>query len=269
MSVSTPVHRSRYFAVGVACRRLGAAGAGTIAALLMLGLAQDARAQRNTGDGFLFSEPLGSFSIRGGYSGANASSDLFTFATDQLTLNKSSFSGATIGGEFSFRVASQLDLSFSADYAGVSPRSEFRRLVDNNNQPIEQTTEYRRVPVVASLRAYLIPRGRSIGRFVWIPSKFSPWIEGGGGFTWFQFRQQGDFVDYKTNAVFTATSEASGMAPTANAAVGADLSLSARFALTGAARYMYGHGALSSDFSGFNKLDLSGVFTTVGLTVRF
>lgn len=238
-------------------------------AALALCVAHEAGAQRNTGDGFLFREPQGSFSIRAGYSGASASSDLFAFTTDQLTLNKSSFSGATVGAEMAFRIAPQFDLSVSADYAGVSPRSEFRRLVDQNNQPIEQTTDFRRVPLMAGLRAYLTPRGRSIGRFVWIPSKFTPWVEAGGGFTWFQFRQYGDFVDYQTNDVFTATSEASGWSPTVNGAVGADVSLNARFALTGAARYTYAKGALSSDFTGFNRLDLSGVFTTLGLTVRF
>lgn len=247
---------------------LGSRG-GTLVAVLAICMAHEASAQRNTGDGFLFSEPAGSFSIRGGYSGASASSDLFAFTTDQLTLGKSSFSGATAGAEMALRLSPQFDLSISADYAGVSPRSEFRRLVDQNNQPIRQTTDFRRVPVVASVRAYLTPRGRSIGRFVWIPNRFTPWVEGGGGFTWFQFRQYGDFVDYKTNDVFNATSEASGWAPTANAAVGADVSLNARFALTGAARYTYAKGSLSSDFSGFDRLDLSGVFTTLGLTVRF
>lgn len=244
-------------------------GIRALVAVLALAVAHDARAQRNTGDGFLFREPQGSFSIRGGYSGANASSDLFSFTTNELTLNKSSFSGATVGADFSFRLAPQFDLSLAADYAGVSPKSEFRRLVDQNNLPIEQVTDYRRVPLVASVRAYLTPRGRSIGHFVYIPSKFTPWIEGGGGVTWFQFRQHGDFVDFKDNSVFTATNEAEGWAPTANGAVGADISLSARFALTGAARYVYGKGNLSGDFTGFDKIDLSGVFTTVGLTVRF
>ncbi|MEP6618850.1 MAG: hypothetical protein ABJE47_06030 [bacterium] len=277
MSVSSSEQRSRGIAARATQQRISSArrevvGVWRITALVAivaLCSAQPLAAQRNAGNGFLFREPEGSFQIRAGYSGANASSDLFAFTTDQLTLNKSSFSGATIGAEFSFRIAPQLDLSFSADYAGVSPRSEFRHLVDQDNQPIEQTTEFRRVPLIASMRAYLTPRGRSIGHFVWIPSKFTPWVEAGGGFTWFQFRQQGDFVDFKTNDVFTATSEANGWAPSASGAVGGDISLNARLALTGAARYTYAKGTLSSDFTGFNNLDLSGVSTTVGLTVRF
>ena len=55
-----------------------------------------------------------------------------------------------------------------------STQSEFRHWLDNNDLPIQQTTEFQRVPLTASLKMYLGPPGRSIGRFAWIPKRFAP-----------------------------------------------------------------------------------------------
>jgi hypothetical protein len=232
-------------------------------------IAGQAQAQSASGNGFLFREPEGSFSVHAGYSGASAGGDLFSFATSELTLKKSNFSGFTAGAEATIRISPRLDFALTGDYAGVSQHSEFRNLEDQNNQPIEQVTDFRRVPLTAAVRAYLMPRGRSIGRFVWIPSKFSPWVEAGGGVTWYQFQQHGDFVDYKTNDIFHADNlTTDGWAPTATGAIGADVSLSPRFAITGAARYIWARHSGTNDFSTFDRIDLSGVFTTLGFTVR-
>ena len=67
--------------------------------------------------------------------------------------------------------------------------SEFRDYVDNNRQPIQQTTEFRRLPLTGSLKAYLSKTGRSIGHFAWIPSRYAPYVGGGGGAMWYRFRQ--------------------------------------------------------------------------------
>jgi len=97
----------------------------------------------------------------------------------------------------------------------------------------------------------------------------TPYVAAGGGITWYQFRQSGDFVDYKTLDVFGSTLESSQWAPSAYGAVGVDYALSARMALTGEARYDASSARMSSDFSGFNRIDLSGAVVTVGLTVRY
>src|SRR5689334_18849879 len=50
-----------------------------------------ASAQDN-GNGFLFGAPAGAFTLRGGWAMPRAKSDLFTFTTQNLTLNRSDFS---------------------------------------------------------------------------------------------------------------------------------------------------------------------------------
>jgi hypothetical protein len=244
-------------------RRLAAAGA-----LLVLAAASPAHAQ-SQGNGYLFGAPNGRLSIHTGYARAGAGSDLFSQVTSDLTLNKSDFSGPTIGAELAFVLSPRLDLAFQVDYAGRSKRSEYRNLVEGpNNLPIEQTTTFQRVPLTANIRAYLSPRGRSIGTLAWIPSQVVPWVGVGGGAMWYRFRQQGDFVDFQTNRIFPDTYNSDGWAPTAQGMGGVDITLTPRIAFTMDARYTWARATLASDFSGFNKIDLSGVSTGLGFTLR-
>src|SRR5689334_20516710 len=115
------------------------------------------------GSGFLFKQPHVSFSLRGGYALASASSDIFSFTTNELTVKRRDFNALTFGSDFAIRLNHRFDLTFSGSYAGEKTPSEFRNWVDQNNLPIQQTTNFVRVPLIAGLKAYLTPRGRSIG----------------------------------------------------------------------------------------------------------
>ena len=238
-----------------------------LAAALALGAALPARAQ-HAGDGYLFHAPNARLSIRGGYDHANAHSDVFDQSVDLLTLNRGAFSGLTLGGEAALPIGSRIDLSLDVGYSRAQSGSEFRKFIDNNNQPIEQTTTFQRIPVTANVRLYLTPTGRSVGRLAWIPSKVVPWVGGGGGMMWYGFRQQGDFVDFKTNNVFTSDFNSTGWTQTAQGMAGLDVSLTPVIALRAESRYVWAKAPLSRDFSGFDRIDLSGVQATLGLTFR-
>ena len=230
---------------------------------------QQAAAQ-DAGSGFLFQQPSGSFTLSGGYAHANAGSDLFAFTTQQFTLNRSDFSGPMLGADVAFTVAPRFDVVLSASYNSSSSPSHYRKFVDQSNREITQTTQFRRIPVMLSGRAYLTPQGRSIGKFAWVPSRFAPYVGVGAGAIQYTFEQKGDFVDYQNlNAVFSGDFKSSGWSPAAQGLVGANLSLSPRLALNGEAKYIWAKGSLNQSFSGFNKLDLSGFATTLGLTIRY
>jgi hypothetical protein len=49
---------------------------------------------------------------------------------------------------------------------------------------------------------------------------------------------------------------------------GAEFSITPSLALTGDARYLWAKGDLGTDFGGFNKIDLSGVSASIGLSLR-
>lgn len=225
--------------------------------------------QVGDGDGFLIGTPRANLAIRGGWALAAAHSDLFSFTTNQLTLDRGDFSSPALDVDFGIRLAKRTDLLFSAGVAETRKKSEFRRFIDNNDRPIEQQTQYARVPLTLSVKQYLLDRGRSIGRLAWVPSRIAPYVGAGGGFMWYDFRQQGDFVDFQTLDVFPSTLESKGWTPMAHAFVGAEVSISPRLGIVTETRYVRASSNLSADFSNFSAIDLSGFSTTAGLTVRF
>jgi hypothetical protein len=236
-------------------------------ALFVLAAASPVRAQA-TGNGYMFGAPDARFSIHAGYARAGAGGDLFDQVTSDLSLKRSDFSGPTIGGELAVTLSPRLDLALQVDYAGVSKTSDYRNFFDNNQLPIEQTTTFRRVPVTANLRAYLVPRGREIGKLAWIPSSVVPWVGAGAGVMWYQFRQQGDFIDFANMNVYSDNLHSDGWTPTLQGMGGVDINLSTRLAFTADLRYNWARASLGQDYLGYNKIDLSGVSTALGFTVR-
>lgn len=242
-----------------------------VGGLLAAGIAAPLQAQ-SSGDGYLFHTPAARFTLRTGYDHANAGSDIFDQSVSLLTLKKRDFSGLTLGAEAAVSLGSRFDLSADIGFTHTSKGSEYRALVDNNNQPIEQSTSFDRLPLTVNGRFYLAEPGRSIGTLAWIPNKVVPWVGAGAGMMWYRFRQQGDFVDYKNNNVFNTgyndpfRSEAwTGMY---QAMGGADVSLSPHVALRLDSRYLWAKAPLTKGFSGFDRIDLSGVQGTLGLTYR-
>jgi outer membrane protein W len=227
-----------------------------------------ARAQES-GKGFLFGAPEGSFTLRGGWALARANSDLFSFTTNQLTLKRGDFSSPELGADLAVRVRSRTEIVLSSSVSGMKKQSEFRGFIDNNDLPIQQETWFTRVPVTVSVKQYLTPTGRSIGNFAWIPARLAPYVGVGAGMMYYRFRQDGDFIDFSTTNVFHDLYQSDGWERIAHAMVGVDYSLGPRFALTTDARYVWASAPLSNDFAGFQNIDLSGLSTTVGLSVRF
>jgi hypothetical protein len=224
---------------------------------------------QDTGNGFLFRAPSGGVSFRGGFDKAIAGSDVFAFTVKELTLNQRDFSGLTFATDVDKILTPRFDVRFSFSVSKSTTPSEFRDFVDNNRQPIEQVTEYMRVPLTASLKAYLASPGRSVGHFAWIPSRYAPYVGGGGGAMWYRFQQSGDFIDFATTKVFPDTFVSDGWTPTLQAFAGTDVSLTPRFAVTAEGRYQWARSPLSTDFSQFQPIDLSGFALTAGFSIRY
>lgn len=237
--------------------------------LALCALLPAALSAQESGNGFLFGTPAGAITLRGGWAAPRANSDLFAFTTDQLTLDRGDFSAPAVGGDLDVRVHRQTHVLLSVDYSAMKKKSEFRHFIDNNDQPIEQTTAFRRAPVTLSVKQYLTSPGRSIGKFAWIPSRAALYVGAGGGWQYYEFRQDGDFIDSETMVVFPDAFSSNGWAPMAHALAGFDYTLSPRLALTTEGRYIWSHADLSNDFADFHPIDLSGFATTVGLTIRF
>lgn len=236
---------------------------------IAIAITSRAIAAQGTGDGFMFGKPQGSLTIRAGYDRASAASNLFSFTSNRLTLSKASFNSPLIEADLAYRLGDRTDIVFASAYSGVPRPSELRNYVDQAGNPIQQTTTFRRVPVTLNVRQYLTSPGRAVGSLAWIPNRIAPYVGAGGGAIWYDFRQNGDFVDFQTNEVFSSTLESSGWAPAANVLAGVDLSITPRLALTAQGKYLWAKGRLGGDYSGFDRIDLGGLSTSVGLSVRF
>ena len=227
------------------------------------------------GEGFLFKEPRISFGLRLGYAAPmgprspGGDTDIFGFTQELLTIEGADHDAVVFGGDFAIRVSPRLDLAVDVSQARSEVLSEFRDWVDGDDLPIEQTTTFVRRPVNLSARYFLWDRGRRVSQFAWVPRDWVPYVGAGVGYTWYEFLQSGDFVDFDTLEIFSDRLRSKGSSFTGQVLAGAQYSLNAQFILTGEARYRFGSVEMGRDFVGFDDIDLSGFHVTMGVGVRF
>ena len=218
---------------------------------------------------FLFGRPGGSIGVRGEWLLARADSEVFDFTSDLLTLEKADFNAPGIGVDFGLPLGPRLDALFGVDLTRAFGRSEYRDFTDANDLPIEQQTELSQVSLTGSVELALTPRGREIGQFAWISSSVVPYLGGGGGFLWYRFEQEGDFVDFLDLSIFSERLQSSGWTPSAHVFGGVDIKLTSRLYLSAEARYVWADAELKQDFVGFDRIDLTGLRITGGVQFAF
>ena len=252
------------------CRR----ALGLAAGLALLGSATAVDLAAQSGRGFLLGTPRASLAIRAGINlpraaSGNGTQSLWDLTREQLTVETADLAGTSIAGELGIRASERLDVTFTVGYTLAETRSEFRDWVDEDDLPIEQSTEFTTRPLTVGVKAYLKDRGRAVGRFAWIPRTWNPYAGVAGGLVWYRFEQFGDFVDYDNLDIFTDNFLSEGKAPTIHLFGGVDVSVNSRMLLTGEARYGFARGPLEADFVGFPRLDLAGFQVTGGIAFRF
>lgn len=221
-----------------------------------------------SGDGFLFSAPKVTLELRGGISFPRASSDVFTLVDTTLTLSRSDFNAITGVAEVGVRINDRFSAIFDLGIEHSGQPSEYRNYLDQNNQPIQQHTSFTRVPLTAGLKAYLVPAGRSVGDFAWLPNRLALYVGAAGGLMHYQFTQQGDFVDLADLSIFGAKYSSSDWAPIGQLLGGAEITVTKHLAADIQTRYTFGSGKMSNPFVGFDRIDLNGLQTSAGLSWR-
>jgi len=240
--------------------------------VLLLGAAAPAVASAQNRD-FLFGTPRATFTFRAGLHMPRAGSgdgtqSLWDLTREELTVDTRDLAGASISGDLAIRATTRLDLLLSVGYTNAKTRSEFREWVDQDDLPIEQTTEFSIRPVTVGVKTYLKDRGRAIGRFAWVPQTWNPYVGVAGGIVSYRFVQHGDFVDYETLEIFGDRYFSRDRGATIHLFSGMDVAVNGRVLLVGEARYGFASAPLSSDFVGFPDLDLAGLQVTFGMGFR-
>jgi hypothetical protein len=88
----------------------------------------------------------------------------------------------------------------------------------------------------------------------------------------YRFEQAGDFIDMTTLDVFADRFREDGWSPVGQLSAGASWSLNPHLLFHSEVRYLRAKGdaaATGDDFQGFGRLDLSGISTVFGLSLRF
>ncbi len=254
-------------------RSFGAATVfGRLLVLLLLAASVPAPVNAQNRD-FLFGTPRATFTFRAGLHMPRAGSgdgtqSLWDLTRQELTVDTRDLAGASIGGDLAVRATPRLDLLLSVGYTNARTRSEFREWVDNDDLPIEQTTEFSIRPITAGVKAYLKDRGRAIGRFAWIPETWNPYVGVAGGIVSYRFVQHGDFIDFETLEIFGDRFYSRDRGATIQLFSGMDVAVNGRILFVGEAKYGFASAPLSADFVGFPDLDLAGLQVTFGIGFR-
>lgn len=243
-------------------------GPGLLLAAAALLLPAIAGAQAS-GDGYAFGRPHASVTIRGGVAQPMAGGQLFDDVRDQLTLGSGSFTTGTLGVDVDIRLLSRVNLQLGGTWGSRTSDSHFRDFTDTDDQEIEQRTKFTRVPLTAGLKVHLVEPGRAVGSLAWIPRKLVPYVGAGGGVMYYRFEQKGDFVDFENLDVFRSTLRTSGWAPGGYLNTGIDLAVRPTVGLVTDLRYDFARGPTRDEFELYDRIDLSGLSASVGLSFRF
>jgi opacity protein-like surface antigen len=222
---------------------------------------------------FLLGRPRVMVGMRGSWFKANAASDIYDFITDQFTVEKSDFNSGSFTAEMSVNVASRLDITGGIDWNGMKKPSEDRdeeELLPNGSRvPIQQVTELEQMNLFASAKFLVLPRGRRVSSLAWIPNTFVPYVGAGAGYGKYTLRQNGDFVDFVDNHIFTDTFRSEGWSPIVHVLGGTDIQVMRRLVLSFEARYSWQHADLDTDFIDFDPIDLGGLRFGAGIHFAF
>ena len=187
------------------------------------------------------------------------------------TLNTATFDFAVgdfnywMGGvELDLELTNYLDVAIGFDGYSRRLESTYRDFVRDDGAEIPQSFKLKVLPITGGLR--LLP----LGKF----RKLIPHVAVGTGLYYFDYREEGDFVNGTSFDVLPGTFHDRGLVPGLQAGAGAEYRFSEGID-PGEGWYLFGHfrrhwvsAELAGDFTG-EKLDLGGSEVAFGLSLRF
>ena len=217
---------------------------------------------------FQFGEPRMSLGFRGGWRFNRSKGEIYDFLTDELTLSNSDFDAPAFAFDFSWRLVSWMDVVFGFEFSGRYEKSEDRGFnEEEDGSAINQKTRLTQVPLTLSLKFYPIGRGEQVGQYAWIRKAVVPYIGGGIGFTWYELKLKGDFVDEddpRNEFIFSDVFTSDDWTFAQHAFAGVDIKLTRSFGLILEGRYYWADADVKGDFADFNSIDLNGARAMIG-----
>lgn len=216
---------------------------------------------------FLLGAPRAWLAVRGLQLFPRAGGDLFEFVSEQLTVDRSDLRARGFASDVGVVLTPTFDLVAGFDTSRRTTGSEYRHFIASNSTAITQDNSLKQTTLSAGLRWTPTGRGRTISRFAFIPRRLAPYVGGGVSAGHHSFTQTGQFVDYTDLSIFNDRFATSGWTLGPYVHGGADVQMWKRLYLTMDGRYSWMHGGLSSDFQGFDGIDLAGFRWSTGISV--
>ena len=259
-----------------------ALAAGVIATGLLATPGTAAAAGEEQDADFAFGWPRWSIALRGLQNLARAEGDFYEFVQMHLFApgnpgedpkdpesGRFSFNGPGVAFDVGYAITPRLDYRVGMHYLHMFQPSELRHFEGSDNLPIYQDTTLSQTELSTSLTLALLPRGRAIGTYVWIPGRVVPYVGVGVGLIRYGLIQEGEFVDANDGALFSATIESQGWTGSTHFIAGADVRLTPRTSATVEIIYAQAAADLGDAFPEFEPMDLAGVRIEAGIRFAF
>ena len=240
-------------------------------AIVLALIALPSVAVAQSGNGYLFKKPSGSFVMRAGYEPSRVSGEGFDVLRRETTLGDDSFNSFNLGIDFNYFLSRYVDLTFTLDVSSRASTSEYRDW-EENGQPIVHETQLDRFGLGAGFRYNLLSRGRQISSLAYIPAKTVPYVGATAGVMWYEFTQSGDFVEVvndSTGNIFSDELASRHHGVMGQVFGGIERRLTPRWSLVGEARFTQSNSKFTKDYIGLGNLQLSGLALNLGASVRF
>ncbi len=177
-----------------------------------------------------------------------------------FTGSPSSLNDLVFGTDYLWRTSRNGGVLFGISFYNGDSTLAYRDWEDADGQDISHTASLGLSDLTA---AYVVRFGRSSVR---------PYVGAGAGMLWWQFREEGYFIDFgdeENLPIFFGNYRADGLTWELFALAGFDFRLSHRWSFFFEGRYRWAEAELNKDFAGFGTIDLSGVQAVGGFAYNF
>jgi len=217
--------------------------------------------------------PLGEFSFQIGYFTPQGNSDLWDENSDLFTSDPSDFADVIWSGAVGWYAGPHLDVILSAQYYQADTSVRYRDITGEYGDPVRQYHYLYQAPFEVTLRVPLIPRAERRGSSgVRVLSPVVPYVGAGAGFVWWEYEEEGEFVDDPDDPMFAYPDyiESDGVAPSLHALGGVEIQVSPWVGVQLEGRYRWAEGDLGGEFGpARDEIDLSGWTLSAGMSFRF
>ena len=186
-------------------------------------------------------------------------SSLWAENLETFTLDRGDFDALVGGVEVAFELNEYVDLAFGVESSSRTAFTSYRDFVRDDRTEIIQDLSLRTTPVTAGLR--LLPMGKSHRVF--------PYVSGGAGLYFYEYREEGEFIDFSNFDIFNDSFVDRGLAYGAYLAGGIEARVSPMIFVFGEYRRHWARGTHDGDFRGFGSFELASHQGSFGVKLRF